>query len=145
MSDDLNEISVFELHKKDTEYLKKQTIIFEDVLKKCYTRIKMTNDIKKVKECVFEIPQIIYGHPRFDIEACMIFIILKLKEKGYKAKQKSETEIKINWKPKDPNKKKEIKNAIKESEKKPKKNKSLKKDIFFNPLFYELKEKKKKK
>lgn len=123
----MDEILADDLLKKDEELCKKQTIIYEDVLKKCYSKIKISNNIKKQKECIFEIPQIIYGHPRFDIEACMIFIIIKLKNNGFKAKQKSETEIKISWKPKESDKKKEIKKNIKEREEEKKsKRKSIK-------------------
>lgn len=122
----MDEIHADDLIKKDNEMTKKYTIIYEEVLKKCFSKIKITNDIKKLKECVYEIPQIIYGHPKFDISACMIFVMIKLKQNGFKVKQKSDTEIKISWKPKKGSERKKVIEIAESSKEKSKKEKPKK-------------------
>lgn len=112
----MDEILAEDLIKQDEDICHKQTIIYEEVLKKCFAKIKITNNIKKQKECLFDIPPIIYGHPRFDIEACIIFLTIKLKKNGFKVKKKSDNQIKISWKPKPTDKKSEIKQQIKNIE-----------------------------
>ena len=121
---DLN-LNAKDLQKQNNDQEKKRTMLYEDILRKANIKIKRAHDLKKT-ETEFEIPQIVFGQPKVDTEACIIFLMYKLRENKFKVKQISETKIRISWKPKKKNKEKKIKGIIKEQKKK--KSKNSKKD-----------------
>lgn len=127
------ELLAKDLQKENEFKEKQQTIIYEDILKKANAKIKLTHDIHKKTNCVFTLPQIVYGQPRYDTESCIIFLMYKLRANGFRVKQKSKDSIKINWKPKNTNKEKKIQSFADESVSKKEKEKKKKKEKEITP------------
>lgn len=70
--------------------------VYRDILNKCYRNItNMARNGHKV--CWYFVPFIIFGKPIYNVNACICFIIVKLKKKGFDIKYYQPNILHISW------------------------------------------------
>lgn len=81
MGDDIPNID--NLHKE--KHVKENTKheMFGLVLKRCVDKIVHTNRFTDKTFVFFEVPQVLLGYPTYDMKQCIMFLMHKLREKGY--------------------------------------------------------------
>lgn len=73
--------------------------VYEMMYRKCCSRIRHANDIQYSREVIFYVPevQLWNGVPRYQINAVIGYIMIKLKQKGFDVKFQAPNAILINW------------------------------------------------
>lgn len=100
----MRDITVFnEISAKDLDILvrtreQKQREVFILVLERIYSRIRRCAYVSMC-DCRFDFPEVVYGHPMFDIERCIKFAIRHLVMNGFKVSRTigSHQSIDIMW------------------------------------------------
>lgn len=92
-------IKISDLVDSHTRRKNQRARIYEQVYRKCCQRIRYTNDVLYSKECVFKVPEVQLwgGIPRYQINAVLTYIMLKLKKEGFDTKFAPPDSIYINW------------------------------------------------
>jgi hypothetical protein len=69
---------------------------FKKVLELC--QFEITNCVNmQLSYCIFEVPQFLIGYPLYDLNECIIFLLRKLQESGYKVTYSFPKSIIIVW------------------------------------------------
>lgn len=100
----MRSITVFnEISAKDLDILvrtreQKQREIFILVLERIYSRIRRCAFVA-MSDCRFDFPEVVYGHPMFDLERCIKFAIRHLVMNGFRVSRTigSHQSIDIMW------------------------------------------------
>jgi hypothetical protein len=92
-------IDIDELYEKKKQHDLNQLTLFNQILNRIHTRIKLTSR-QKINEqfCWYVIPEYIIGVPKYDQASCIAFIIDKLTENGFVVKYIHPNTILISWK-----------------------------------------------
>lgn len=69
---------------------------FKKVLELCYMSIKQSADMN-CTHCIFEVPEFLIGHPLYDINECIVYILRKLQEHEYQVSYYFPRTIYIVW------------------------------------------------
>lgn len=70
--------------------------IYKKVLEKCHHRI-VTISQQGGSQCIYIIPEFMYGIPRYDIYSCSEYIISKLKKNGFRVAYVHPNFLYIDW------------------------------------------------
>lgn len=119
---DIPLINIDELHAKRTNRKNNRKKSYEEVLRRCHHRIKLTSETEEYCFCFYTIPNYIYGIPLYDQTECILYIINNLIENGFDVKYTHPNLIYISWlnKSNKNSKNKMIKNSNNLIEEKPK-------------------------
>ena len=90
-------INIYELQNNIRKKEKKQKRIFTKILLLCIKRIK-TVARNEQTECIFSIPNVVFGLPLFNKTGCLQFLIEKLTKKGFQIYPMPPNHILISWK-----------------------------------------------
>lgn len=92
-------INIDELYENKKRRDLKQLAIFNKILNRVHTRIKVTAKNKKVGETHiwFQVPEYIFGEPIYDKGDCIAFIVLKLQENGFLVKYMHPNTLFVSW------------------------------------------------
>lgn len=71
------------LHKEKSSKEKSKYDILNIVLNKCIEKIIYTNRHTNKTYVIFEVPQILIGHPMYEMNSCIIFLMQQFIKKGY--------------------------------------------------------------
>lgn len=71
--------------------------VYKKVLEKCCNVINYNNDTLNNTCCVFEVPEMIFGLPKYNLSACIAFIMIKLREEKYIVEYYPPKHIYISW------------------------------------------------
>ena len=74
----------------------KHHYIYEKILKKIFTKIKITNKKKKYR-MLFEVPNYVFGFSLYNVKTCIIYLILKLRKHKFIVKYSNPNIILIYW------------------------------------------------
>jgi hypothetical protein len=91
-----NQISVYELYNAMREKQTRQASAFTAVLDRCYSRIKKHASVNRV-DCVYEVPEFILGHPLYDINRCITFVVRHLHMNGFRVAYYFPRYLYISW------------------------------------------------
>ena len=92
----MNSISIQELYKiQDRKELEKINI-YNKILNKFYEKIKYLSKMGRI-DFFYNLPDIIYGLPLYDKNACICYIIYKLRIAGFQTEYIYPSGIHINW------------------------------------------------
>lgn len=96
IGEDINVGSLVGAHSKRREQRQQ---IYEMVYRKCCHRIRYANDVQYVKECIFRVPevQLWNGVPRYQTNAVISYIMIRLKQKGFDVKFQRPDGVLVNW------------------------------------------------
>jgi hypothetical protein len=91
-------INITQLHKINEEREKFKLKVYESVLRKCHERIKFVSKLpKSTNFCFYVVPNILYGVPLYDINACIIYVVSSLIKNGFYVAYTHPNLIYISW------------------------------------------------
>jgi hypothetical protein len=91
-------INLDELFTQDKEDNGNKTKIYQTILQRVHTKIKITSRQRdNMKCCWFVIPEFILGLPKYNIELCTQYIMSKLDENGFIIKYTYPNLLFISW------------------------------------------------
>lgn len=93
-----HQIDMEELFERQKQRDQSRLDTYNILLERIHTRIKLTARQKNDKWIFFQVPEIIFGRPKYDLEICIGFIIEKLQENGFLVKYISPNVLIISWK-----------------------------------------------
>jgi len=71
---------------------------FNKILRQIHTRIKIASRLKNQDNfCTYVMPQIIIGHPNYNVKECVIYVVGSLIENGFKCKYMHPNLLFICW------------------------------------------------
>lgn len=88
--------TVDNLHKVKDKQTKKKQEIYTKILKKCIDEIIKKNKTTTHTYLIFDVP-IVLIETYYNLEECILFIINKLKHKGYKVIYTYPNKLYIDW------------------------------------------------
>lgn len=94
---DVPQINIDELHTKRLDREEKKKKCYEEVLRRCHHRIKLTSNNESYCFCFYAVPNIIFGIPLYDTTSCIIYVVNKLIENGFDVKYTHPNLIFISW------------------------------------------------
>ena len=73
--------------------------VYERIYRKCCHRIRYANDVQYVCECYFKVPEVQLwgGVPRYQINAVVAYMMIRLKQKGFDVRYHPPGGLMINW------------------------------------------------
>lgn len=86
-----------ELERESYNPNKSKKFVFKLILKKCHDRIRKINKENDNKACYFDIPLMMLGYPRYDMEMVNYFLITQLTQNGLYAERINSQKIYISW------------------------------------------------
>lgn len=90
-------LSLSELAKIHKKKQKCKTKTYDAILNKCHTQIR--NMAKRDQTfCYYVVPLYVMGLPLYDINACIVYLLLNLKKKGFYVQMADSQTIYISWK-----------------------------------------------
>tara|TARA_B100000963_G_scaffold334764_1_gene328250 strand:+ start:1414 stop:1842 length:429 start_codon:yes stop_codon:yes gene_type:complete len=89
-------INIMDIQKKQYEKDKKRLEIYNKILQKCYYKINSTSD-NEYEHCFFRVPEYVMGSPIYNLTKCVIFLLQKLRENGFKCKYCHPFMLYISW------------------------------------------------
>ena len=99
MSNFNEKINIDELYEKKKNYDLSKLEIFNKLLNRVHTKIKITSRQRlDVQYCWFAVPEIMIGVPKYDQGACISYIMDKLIDNGFMVKYIHPNVILISWK-----------------------------------------------
>jgi hypothetical protein len=92
-------INLDELYNRKNEVESNRIKIYQKILHRVHTKIKITSR-QKISEqyCFFLIPEFLIGVPRFDSATCTAYVIDKLMDNGFHVKYTHPNMLFISWK-----------------------------------------------
>jgi len=91
-------IDMEELFERQKQRDKNRLDTYEILLDRIHTRIKLTARQRNEKWLFFQVPEFVFGRPKYNMEVCIGFLIEKLKENGFLVKYISPNVLIISWK-----------------------------------------------
>ena len=88
-------IDINELSKERKKLQKKKELVFKNILKRIYNKIKLVNKLNNY--CYYMIPKFIVGMPLFDITKCSEYVFNELVKKGFKVTRVQFNHFMIYW------------------------------------------------
>jgi len=99
MSNFNEKINIDELYEKKKNYDLSKLEIFNKLLNRVHTKIKLTSRQRMdVQYCWFAVPEVMIGVPKYDQGACISYIMDKLIDNGFMVKYIHPNVILISWK-----------------------------------------------
>jgi len=91
-------LNLDELYVRDKISNENKTKIYQKILNRIHNRIKHTSRQRNNnKFCVYVLPEFLLGVPRYDINACTMYVIEKLTENGFEIKYTNPNMLWISW------------------------------------------------
>lgn len=91
-------LSISQLHKEIEKRESKKIKTYQNVLEKCYERIKTVNSKSNDCYCLYICPTVIFGFPLYNITKCIIYIMDDLIKNGFKVSYTHPNLLYISWK-----------------------------------------------
>ena len=97
--DDFTEkLNIDELYESKRQHDLNQLNLYNKLLNRIHVKIKMTSRQKINNQfCVFPVPEVMLGVPKYDQGACIAYLIDKLKENGFNVRYVHPNTIWIAW------------------------------------------------
>lgn len=89
-------INIHELNRRRREKKKRDSEIYQRVLKRCHLRIRMSAHNLDTK-CVYTVPQYIPGLPLYSLLDCIRFLKTNLRKNGFKVNSLGFDQLFISW------------------------------------------------
>jgi len=93
-----HKIDIDQLYEKKHQQDLKQVSVFNKILNRIHTRIKLTSRNKRRERFIwFTVPDFIFGEPNYDQGECLGFIITKLEDNGFFTKYMHPNTLFVSW------------------------------------------------
>ena len=91
-------ININELHKINEERQKFRISVYDKVLTKCHERIKFVSKTPQGSNfCFYVVPNIVYGVPIYNVNACVVYIVSALIKNGFYVAYTHPNLLYISW------------------------------------------------
>jgi len=99
MEDDYSDkINIDDLYQRKREVDQLKLKVFRKILNRVHTKIKITSRQRCAEQFTFfVVPEFIVGTPRYDVAACIAYIIDKLKDNGFSVAYTHPNLLFISW------------------------------------------------
>jgi hypothetical protein len=101
MNDDeelLEQVNLDELYERRREIQEQKEAIYKRILSRILKKIKTTSRLKHDEQfCFYVIPDVVIGFPRYDVTACIKYVIEKLEENKLFVKYTHPNMLFISW------------------------------------------------
>lgn len=100
LTDDENisdKINLDDLYDKKREVDHSKMVLYNKILNRIHTKIKMTSRNSKDAFCWYVIPEMMIGISRYDVKECTGYILNKLHENGFQIRYTHPNLIFISW------------------------------------------------
>lgn len=88
---------MFELTKIHKRYQQNKIKVYDEILGDCHKKIYNVVKVNDKSECLFKVPSYKFGLPKFNRDACLAHILIKLRKNGFDAKSLPPDRIYISW------------------------------------------------
>lgn len=103
------QLNIYDLYRSINEKKEKKNVSYNEILYKIHAKIKQTTEVEKYK-LIYEIPEVVFGLPSYDLNLCMAYIIKQLRNNGFLVKYYFPKILYISWDPREIKEYKRIKN-----------------------------------
>tara|TARA_E500000178_G_scaffold346530_1_gene398297 strand:+ start:218 stop:1114 length:897 start_codon:yes stop_codon:yes gene_type:complete len=107
-------LNIYDLYRDINEKKDKKNISYNQVLYKIHDKIKRAAEKEKYK-FVYEIPEVVFGLPSYDLNMCIAYIMKQLRSNGFLVKYYFPKILYISWDPREIRDYKKQKTNIKNS------------------------------
>ena len=90
-------LNIDSLHRELDKRERRKLKIYDKILLKCHSRIKISTKKSGDTFCFFVIPTYVFGVPLFDISGCVLYIVENLIKNGFDVKYTHPNLIFISW------------------------------------------------
>ncbi len=101
MNDDeelIEQVNLDELYERRREIQEQKEAIYKRILSRVLKKIKLTSRLKHDEQyCFYVIPEVVIGFPRYDVAACIKYVIEKLEENKLFVKYTHPNMLFISW------------------------------------------------
>jgi hypothetical protein len=98
MNELLDQVNLDELYERRREIQEQKESIYKLVLSRVITKIKNTSRLKHEDQfCFYVVPDVMIGFPRYDVKACIQYIVEKLEENKLFVKYTHPNMLFISW------------------------------------------------
>lgn len=105
-------LNIYDLYRDINEKKDKKNISYNQVLYKIHDKIKRAAEKERYK-FVYEIPEVVFGLPSYDLNMCIAYIMKQLRSNGFLVKYYFPKILYISWDPREIRDYKKQKNNIK--------------------------------
>jgi hypothetical protein len=105
-------LNIYDLYRDINEKKDKKNVSYNQVLYKIHDKIKRAAEKEKYK-FVYEIPEVVFGLPSYDLNMCIAYIMKQLRSNGFLVKYYFPKILYISWDPREIRDYKKQKNNIK--------------------------------
>jgi hypothetical protein len=95
-----NKLNIYDLYRNINDKKEKKNISYNEVLYKIHDKIKRTSEKERYK-LVYEIPEVIFGLPSYDLNMCIAYIMKQLRSNGFLVKYYFPKILYISWDPRE--------------------------------------------
>lgn len=93
------QVTAFDLNRANTVRQQRQRAVFDEIVCTCYGRVRRCARVGRT-ECMYIVPHIIAGWPRYDVERCVRFLEGNLRGNGFRVTRvPSSSSLHIEWTP----------------------------------------------
>ena len=93
----MSNFDISELHKNREGRIHRRAFTYQEVLNKCYQRIRFINDTSYETYCYYIIPNLLFGLPLYDKNECIKFVFDNLIKNGFKVLYLHPNVFYISW------------------------------------------------
>ena len=95
---DIPKINLDDLYEKKKQEDINTVTSYNKILEKIHHQIKIASRQKNNNQCCwFVVPEFVFGIPRYDIKACIVYIIQTLEDNGFRIKYTHPNLLLIAW------------------------------------------------
>jgi len=96
LGEDIDTTDLITAHNRRRE---QRARVYERIYRKCCHRIRYANNVQYVRECYFKVPEVQLwdGVPRYQVNAVIAYIMIRLKQKGFDVRFQPPDGVMINW------------------------------------------------
>ena len=107
-------LNIYDLYRNINEKKDKKNVCYNEVLYKIHDKIKRATEKERYK-LVYEIPEVVFGLPSYDLNMCIAYIMKQLRSNGFLVKYYFPKILYISWDPREIRDYKKQKNNVKNS------------------------------
>lgn len=99
MSEYEPDLNIEQLHEVHAEREKNKRLVFETIYLRCREKILYANNVKHQMSTWYTIPSVIWGLPLYNVQACVAYLMYRLRLQKFRVEYQNPNRIHIDWSP----------------------------------------------
>lgn len=91
------DIDINSLHKVHEQRERNKRLVYETIYQRCREKILHVNNNLYKKSVWFNIPTVMFGLPLYNMDACVCYLLYRLREQGFLAEYYAPNSLYISW------------------------------------------------